>query len=541
MATGRYLDTRQFQSLLADLRLTRTSAQAGLLEFLERQGMVTPAARIFWPRALVLEGREVASDPTPTPEEREWTDALEKALRAWSRHDAPPDLIHPLDDPDLGPARGLIRQGEVPFEPWETFRTNIRPEGETPLYVHDAVDTFYHDWQALIVADALRCGVRLIFDTRRPELLEVAMRGDFADLPERSSYVQTSFEAPRGLRDGHTWAPFFDAAARLDVARERQLIAISMAHGGQPGPMTESDTQALTATLSVAAKAALAPLVADWPKLKSFVVYLCERWDEFTRRGESAMANEYRRQIQRAVRLAVAGLDIETAFIITDVGRVTGHFDDTLNVIFPDLEDEARDAVLRSLLHVIVPAAPATSPDLTVDEAASVDLVDWLERTDQWKVHIAIQQILQHQFQGDTLDHAGLAKEVESLGTTFEHCVDSLLAEAGLSASGTLCPKVQRLWKNVPDVVDDYWANKGLTNTIKAARATQIAAIDSLALASPNAGVTRVLLKGVLYRNEGTHGGMKDWDEAEIHEASRASLLAMLLCRKAFVTRPPTP
>ena len=100
--------------------------------------------------------------------------SVAEAVRLWNRFYCDPTLAHPLDR-DQQPGTDLISMdvASCSFEPWENFRTNIRPEGEDPLYVPDAVDTFYHDWQALLVADALDMGTRVVFDTRRPDLMKL--------------------------------------------------------------------------------------------------------------------------------------------------------------------------------------------------------------------------------------------------------------------------------------------------------------------------------------------------------------------------------
>lgn len=381
----------------------------------------------------------------------------------------------------------------------------------------------------------------MIFDTRRPELMELAMRGRLSELPEGASYIQISFEGPRGLRDGVTWSGHLDAATKLDVIRTRKLSEISVRRGGEPGQLTVEEVAELDAVSVRTAETALQAINADWSSMKAFITYLCERWDEHRRRGAEAMANEYRRHLQRAVWLASSGLGIGVSWIIGDVGRVTGHLENTLDVIFPDLAHKRRDTLILSLRHSVVEKAPPAEPDLTLDEDAIVDLVDWLERTDQWKVHLAVEAILEHQFKGGVMDHAALAKEVESLGVTFEHLIDALLLEAGFPNTGTLTPKTRDLWSQVPDVFETFKTHYGLVSTKSATRADRLVQIDALTLTGPNAEVGRLLLRAVLYRNAGVHGGMGHWAEAELHEASRLFLTAMMFCRHAFISSPPVP
>jgi hypothetical protein len=57
-------------------------------------------------------------------------------------------------------------------------------------------------------------GTRLLFDTRRPELMKLALHGDIRDLPSDVAWQEVSFQGPRGLTQGLQWAKFLDASAR---------------------------------------------------------------------------------------------------------------------------------------------------------------------------------------------------------------------------------------------------------------------------------------------------------------------------------------
>jgi hypothetical protein len=172
-----------------------------------------------------------------------------------------------------------------PFEPWESFRTNIRPDGPDPLYVTDAVDTYYHDWQVLLVADALDMGMRVIFDTRRPELMTLALHGDIRNLPDDVVWQEVSFQGPRALTQGLRWARFFDAFARVESMRARKFNAISRVYGGASFTFTRAEQDDLNATQKRAAEEALAAIGASSTEIIDFLTYLCERWNDWTGRG----------------------------------------------------------------------------------------------------------------------------------------------------------------------------------------------------------------------------------------------------------------
>ncbi len=539
----RFLSPREFGALIADLRLAPTIFQDGLLEFLERQRIVVPVVRIRWPDSIVLEGRDVVADPVPTQAERDATRALSDALRLWRRFDADPELTHPFDIGAQAPGATLITidVASQEFVNWASFRTNIRGAGQDPIYVSDGVDTYYHDWQVLLVADALKMGVHLIFDTRQPELLKLAISGRLTDIPADVTYGSVSFEGSRGLTKGLEWARWFDAAAKVEAARSRKLAALARNHQGHVFTLEGTELVDFNAVQKRSAERALAEIAATRDHARSFLIYLCERWDEWSRRGWSEVAGEYKRQIGLALRMAMHAFDIDFEALAVEVGRATGHFANTLDVIFPDWKQDARDKAELSLKHSVVTKAPTADAALALDDAAITDLLDWLERNDQWKVHLSIEAILKHQFGASPVDHSALAKEVESLSATFEHLTNALLDEAGVNPSGTLMKKVQAFWNTSTEIHEILMTQFALVSTKTAPRANRLAAITALTPTGPNIDVARTILAAVLYRNDGLHNGMASWAEAELHEAARIFLTAMMFCRKNLLVSPPAP
>jgi hypothetical protein len=539
---NRYMSPSRFGSLIADLHLRSTSSQDRLLEFFERQRIVVPIARIRWPKALVIEARGGVPRILPTQTERTAVQSLEQAFHLWNRFDADPEETHPLDR-EVPPGASLIVSNVAGqhFEPWNNFFTNIRAENEKPLYV-DAVDTYYHDWQVLLVADALEMGIHVVFDSRRPDLLDLVLQGNFRSLPDGVEWMEVSFEGPRGLKLGLQWGPFFDAAARVEAVRERKLDAISRVHRGESFKLEGAELDDFNAAQKRAAEHVLGAIHAKRQQVIAFLIYLCERWDEWSRRGRAEVAAEYKRQIALAARMAIHAYDQDFSSLAEEVGRPTGHFENTLDVVFGEWTKQAREQAELSLKHSVVARAPTADRVLTLTDADIVDLLDWLERRDLWKVHLSIEAILGRQFSGSTIDQVALAKEVESISTTFEHLINVLLGQVGVFFSGgTLMKKVRLFWKAVPDVYSILSTHHGLVSTASASRAAQLNNISALSSTGPNIEIARALLAAVLYRNDGQHNGMAAWPEVELHDATRVFLTALMFCRKNLSVNPPTP
>ncbi len=518
-------------------------SQDKLLEFLERERIVVPVARIRWPRELVIEARGSVPGTLPSQAELTAAQSLDRALHLWNRFDADPEEVHPLDR-DVPPGVSLIvsNVSGQPFESWSSFRTNIRGENESPLYVDDAVDTYYHDWQVLLVADALQMGMHLVFDTRRSDLMDLALRGNFRSLPLGVEWMEAvSFEGPRGLKLSLQWGPFFDAAARVEAVRERKLNAISRVHRGESFNLEGVELDDFNAAQKRTAQHVLRAIHATPEQAVAFIIYLCERWDEWSRHGRAEVAAEYKRQIALAARMVMHAHDQDFPGLAQEVGQPTGHLENTLDVVFPDWTKQAREQAELSLKHSVVARARSVNSALSLTETDVIDLLDWLERRDLWKMHLSIEAILARQFIGSLVDQVALAKEVESISTTFEHLINVLLDEAGVSSEGALMKKVRRFWNAVSDVHAILSTHHGLVSTKSTSRAAQLANIAALTSTGPNIEIARTLLAAVVYRNDGQHNGMASWSEAELHEATRIFLTALMFSRKNLSVNPPTP
>lgn len=537
----RYMSRQEFGRLLADLCLTDTMFQDQLLEFLEKERLVVPAARVFWPRAIVVEEQGGTPDSPASPAERADAEALNRAISHWSYPNADPAVEHPLDSPNVQGASLVCRNFTTrPFEPWITFRTMLRGRGDTPYYVHEAVDTYYHAWQALLVADALELGVHVVIDTRRPEVISCLIQGDLPgalDFPHRTNL---SLRAPRGLTNGVKWGAYLDASAQVAIVRQRMQAAISRKEQGPPRQLTVEEQAKLLQVLVPAAHRTLRQINATRDQFVHFLRYLCERWDEWDRRGRAALANEYKHWLARSVSLARIAYDVDFNSLSLEVGRVTGHRTLTLDAIFPDCIREAREDLARSLRFAALPNAPPAG-ELSLRDTDVDDLCDWLDRRGLFKLHLSIKEVLQRQFSGDHVDQVALAKEVESIGTNFEHLINEMVAEVGLEGGDTLMRKLISFWESNVDVHALLKDNTRLVSTRGSVKRTErLARIEAVQSQSPRLGVAQILLRAVLNRNSGTHESMACWSDAELHDAIRDFLLGLMLCRKQMLSIPPT-
>lgn len=540
---GRFISHKEFGNLIADLRLGENSFQDDLLEFLECQRIIIPVARVRWPVSIVIEEYDGVPIPEPTQTERDDAQALSSALNEWRRPLSDPELPHPFDLGAKAPGAQLftIEVDKHAFVSWRDFRTNIKGFGEEPVYVDRTVDTYYHHWQVLLVADALEMGMRLIFDIRRKDLFDAAFHNNWSDLPRAALRASISFTGAQGLEKGLKWARWLDAVAKFEVVRSRKLVELSCRKDGRIYVLENEDLDDFNIVLKRVAANVMSEINGSRDQMRSFLVYLCERWDEWRRFDRNKIAEKYKAQINQAIRVAIYAFDTNFEALSADVGIVTSHFENILDVIFPNWNVQARDNAELSLRHSVVAKAPTADSDLILDDGTITDFLDWVECNNHWKLYLGIESILEHQFKASIVNHNALAKEVESLSATFEHIVNDLQKEAGINPSDTLMRKMQKLWSVFPEIHGILRSQTALVSTRSVPRSTRLAEIAALAPTEKNIGVTRTLLEAVLYRNDGLHNGMVKWSETELHEATRIFLTAMMFCWKSLLVKPPMP
>ncbi len=542
-AGNRYLNPERFAKHLADLKIFRTSFSLGFLEFSERQRLIAPVARIRWPLALVFEGRNRQSALSVTEEERRAAEALDDALARWNGLNYGAEDVHPLDMGADCPAAELVdfSPGTAAFQPWQEFRTNISSDPESPLYVNDAVDTFYHGWQALLIADVLEIGAQMVFDDRRPELRQLLHDGRLGDLPGDSCWTTWSAAGHWGLDQGSRWASYLDAIARFEGARSKALFDFSIAENGKRRFLKPEEQQEYRATMIRVAQREASRIGASETSIVEFIQYLCRRWEDWLVRDRMTVAGEYKRQVRLANTFAIHAFGMSYDQLVSSVGHVGSGFRPTLEQIFPDWQKNAREQLELSLKHVVVTKAPKASADFTLCDADIGDFLDWLERLGAWKIHLSVEEILKRQFSAVAADRAALTKEVEGLSTTLEHMINKMLEEMGAPADGTLFRKLLQAVSNQSDIASDISLNSRLVSTKPGIpRSTQLSLIAALPETTANTGISRVLLAAVLYRNDGQHNSMATWPEEELHEATRIFLTALMFCRKMMLAAPLT-
>lgn len=463
-------------------------------------------------------------------------------MQTWRCPNAGPLELHPFDrDPAGWDALLKTDIFNHPFQNWEEFRTNIRPADQTPLFVNDAVDTYYHGWQVFLLADALDMTLTAILDLRQEEVIRAALGGDWSALGATPKWESVSFLGMSGLRASEKWLRHFDATAQYKETCQRILDSADVTEHRGGWRLEGQARQEVIEKERSAGNALLGKHQISDDEVISFVKWLCERWDEWHHRGRPLIAGEYKRFIGGAVHLLRRINQQSFAEIATKVGQVTGHSTNTLDAVFPDRVIEMRQALSLTLLHSVLPKLPAADPAIMPTTVDVGEFLDWLDRKKEFSIHHINSGIIERQFKGDSIDKAALSKGVAALTTTFEILITELLRDRlhqELNIGNTLMQKLQTLWKGWPGVRKELRDNWSLTNTKAQKYQDQLSKIEAL---PENVAIAKKLLRASLLRNECQHNSIADWNEDQALDGGLEVLGSLLYCwRAAALLQPPS-
>jgi hypothetical protein len=272
----------------------------------------------------------------------------------------------------------------------------------------------------------------------------------------------------------------------------------------------------------------------DSSTLLGFLKWQCQRWQDWDRRGQRYVADEYKRNISRTVYLkhVLTGMDFD--HITREVGTVTGHARPTLDVIFPNWTTERKESAARSLKHWIKPSMSSMAPiGYDLSDADCGEFLEWLEREGFLQFFWHIQRLDELAGREDLIGQQGLAKEIEGLTTTIEHLLNHLGHRHWTSKSAEdMFGKVKWLWNDMKDVLHGLGTNRSLTNTRSADFQTQMTAITHVTSGGAHAEIVRDFLRMILIRNQGVHLSLRGIDHEELYQLLEVLLRSVVLVWK---------
>jgi hypothetical protein len=103
--------------------------------------------------------------------------------------------------------------------------------------------------------------------------------------------------------------------------------------------------------------------------------------------------------------------------------------------------------------------------------------------------------------------------------------------------AGTMYPKLQTLWDDIPQVSDDLYKKKKLTTLYNTNMPQQMAKITMVTIGGIYSEIVRDLLKTSLIRNQGIHLSLRGFDREELFQLLEVILRSAVLMWKHAKTR----
>lgn len=544
----RFIRLRDLRDYAVDLDLCPHPPTDSLMEYLEKHGLLTPVRRIDLPpeilRRFALEKYQDWSVPAPVEPDGARLDHAANLMKAlnnnvWASPEIFGETVHVLDA--LAPEHRPFIQTEFPsesFKPWKDRRVHIYDGEVGPIYSnieHDA-PTFYHYWQIFWLAAILRSGVHIYYPLDDDGLTNEILRGPIPiqALQERS-YINVDLEARGELRELREYQQHFEAVGYFQAYTHNAYQRYAMKHD-QRGRISRRDWQQYLRREREIARNTLSASGLDEADMISFIGQQCEWWDNARRVGPAAVAEEYKRNINSSIGFVRAATGIDPRRIVEAVGRRTGHFKPTLEVIFPDWTEEQRDLTIRSLKGWADDALTALPTPFPVTETELNEFCNWLEERGLFQYYWHFRRLVDLQRRDDPVHRAASTAEVVGFATLCEMIANEVMIDRRLTPRGTtLFPKLRKLFDaNGPIDLNPLFNRFGeLVNTKSQSLSRRLAQIARITRSGPYSPILRAVLSTMAIRNEGAHLGLRHFDHVKVIDMIRILAITSLMIWKA--------
>lgn len=552
----RYFSLKKLREYAVDLDLCPHPPTEDFMEFLERECLLTPVRRVRFPDEILrrfardrYECVNIAGPVEPdgqrldaaiefTEELHRWSDAR---IYGESEHvlDALADAHRPFVQTDFSPAA---------ITPWQDLRVHLYDTDRGPIYssaVQDA-PSFYHYWQIFWLASLLRSGVHIWFPLDDGDLFREILQGNVLSFKGLRGRTQQhiNLEAYHELQALREYEAHFEAVGYFE-AYSHNALQTFQSDRNQHGRIPARPWQRYLRRERVIARETLARSGLDEDALIAFIGRQCDWWDNARRTSPAALADEYKRNICSSVMFLRAAKGIDPHDVVQRVGRRTGHFRPTLEVIFPDWTEEQRDLTVRSLKRWADEFLASLPSPFPVTEAELNDFCDWLEDRGLYQYYWHFRRLVDLQDSDDPIHHAASSAEVVGLATLCELIANEVMIDRGLTPRGnTLAPKLQAIFDHGGPVdLREHLRNRGntglklrlghLANTSNQSLLQRLAQIERIRAGGQYSPVLRAMLSFMAIRNEGAHLGLLHFNHARTIEMIRVLSLASLMLWKA--------
>lgn len=546
----RFILWRDFSDYMVDLDLAPQSPGQNLFEYLERERLLYPIARVRFPGEIArrFEMEKYPSANVPPPIEGD-TLRLEAAAELrnelffgkWSHPKIFGERKHLLDAGKPEHDEFIQKNFSLTaFTPWQENRTLLWLDNGNEVF--DGLQyspTYYHYWQIFALAAILRSGLNILYPLEDEDVGRSIWELNFTEYRIRKRiYSNINLEARHELEKINQHKTHFEAIAYFKAYRDNALSVFYDQIDRKTGNKSNRTEHAYRQREREIASNALSMFGLTASEMLDFVVQQAEWWDNARRVGPMAIADEYARNISETIHLYtnVTGEDFDR--VSERIGRRGGWLEPILDVIFPSWLKEQRDLTKRSLKNWAATSMNELPSLLLVTDADIDSFCNWLETTGLYQYYWHFSRFGDIHSKDSPIYRAAAAAETVAFANLVEIIANGVYEERGFQPRGnTLWFKLRDLFNssgpiNLYDQLNRY---KGLTNTNKSTLKRRLAQIDRIRHGGSVSPMLRALLKLLAIRNEGSHLGLNQFDRVAILEMLEVMSMASLMIWKARI------
>lgn len=540
----RYISLRELRDYAVDLDLDTHPTRKSLIEFFEKEGLLTPIVRIQFPpevlRRFEQEERDGQAIFKPIEQDGQRLDEAIDALKTlphgrWNDSRIYGESVHPLDNPDPRFAPFIITDfSKDTFVPWSELRPPIfELDGRTIRSQERFTPSFYHYWQIFFLEALLRSGSKMYHPFNDETIDQLIWRGDFGNHALKNRMAgATNIEARHHLAELESYSVHFEAVGYFEAYTHHALQVFLRDRDVRSGKLSYKATLQYKRREKEIARDAMARSALLPKDLVAFVTQQASWWDAAQRRGPQAIADEYRRNIQATLKLYRLYTKKSPGLLVEKVGTL-GHFRPILEVIFPDWVEEQRELAVRSLQNWVQRDFNKLPAPFPVSDNDLESFCDWLESAGLYQFYWQYKRFSDTSFSTSRIDRAATAADAVSFANICEMIANHALAERGVIVrEKTLGEKLGSLFgaKGPRQIAQSLKDSSKLTRTDKKHSLLQrLAQIQRIKRGGDYNFAIRTLLELLVIRNEGTHLGLSHIEPDRIMEMIESISLASLL------------
>jgi hypothetical protein len=543
----RFLSAQEFGRYAEDLKLVETPFPERLLEFLEQERLLLPICRVRYP-AEIIRSWELRDDPSYTdlslpvetnPTRLQAAEDLYCKIRDWREHGFLGDTLqdHPLDTIDPAHAEFIERNVvDRSFYPWDTFRVIFGQQNGHAIWTN-TVTTYYHYWQALLLAEILGMRISILLNLQDDDLYQKIQEGKWWEIAPEQQRGTINVSTLGTIREFPRYQPAFDALAYYYAYRACAGQLIIKNQGRPPYHLTADQQHALQTQETSIARKTLGQWGLDHQAILNFLKWQCSRWHKWYQRDQQRLTDAYKRNIARTARWYMVLTGKNDDQVIAEVEDIIGHGRPTLEVIFPNWIKVQKEAAARSLKHWIKPTmAPLAGVGYDVSDAECESFLDWIETIGFLQVFWHFERLGEIGYEEDPISLAALAKETEGMGLTIEHLIHHIgegHPTYDEKSYKTFFWKVKWLWGDNHNIVMGGLGPKssdltGVTSDLQAS----LKKINEVSEGGLHVDIVRDLLKTMLIRNQGAHVRLHGFTHKDLVKLLEVLLRSMILTWK---------